>query len=247
MAFLELPDKLEDDYRAPLEAWQQQPGPATAGALLRAVEPEIRRGISAHVGRGNPLLHSRARRLVLESLPRYNARQSRLGTYIVNQLQGLKRINRQQTQILRLPERVSLDAQFLERAEADLTEQLGRPPALSELADFSGLSARRIQHVRQFQAPVSEGYLDYRSQQQEGGGMLPAVAQAGGRDPVQLVYPDLEPINQKILEWSLGLYGQPQLANREIARRLRLTPGAISQRKARIQQLLDEAQNYLPG
>lgn len=249
MAFLELAPatKLEDPYRQPFEQWRAKPTPQTRGALLQALEPEIRRGISAHVGRGNPLLQSRARRLVLESLPRYDPQQSRLGTYVVNQLQGLKRINRQQTQILHVPERVALDASYLDRAEAELSEQLGREPSLQELSDYSQLAPRRIQHVRQFRLPVSEGFLGSLATSEDGSGFSPAVQQPRTIQPVDLVYPDLDPLNQKILEWTLGLHGRPVLSNQEIARRLRLTPGAISQRKLRLQQLLDEAADYLPG
>jgi hypothetical protein len=56
----------------------------------------------------------------------------------------------------------------------------------------------------------------------------------------------MDPINQKIMEHSLGLHGQPRLPNHEIAKLLRLSPGAISQRKARIQQTLDKESELSP-
>jgi DNA-binding NarL/FixJ family response regulator len=48
------------------------------------------------------------------------------------------------------------------------------------------------------------------------------------------------------MEHTLGLHGKKVLSNQEIARKLRLTPGAVSQRKATIQQLLNQEQELSP-
>jgi len=53
----------------------------------------------------------------------------------------------------------------------------------------------------------------------------------------------MDATNQKIMEWTFGLYGSPQLSNQAIAQRLKLSPGAISQRKANIQRILDQEQD----
>jgi hypothetical protein len=55
----------------------------------------------------------------------------------------------------------------------------------------------------------------------------------------EFVYHDLDPIDQVILEHSLGLHGKQVLPNQDIARKLKLSPGAISQRKVRIQDQLN--------
>ena len=55
-----------------------------------------------------------------------------------------------------------------------------------------------------------------------------------------MVYYDLDDTNQSIMEYTLGLHGAPVLENREIANRLGITAGAVSQRKAKIQAMLDE-------
>ena len=53
------------------------------------------------------------------------------------------------------------------------------------------------------------------------------------------VYAGLSPSDQFIMQHTLGLYGNPKLPTGEIARRLRITPGAVSQKAARIQAQLD--------
>lgn len=245
MAFLEGPEhfesRLEPQYRDFYDTWKRNPDPSNAGKLLRAVGPEIDKGITAHVGAPNPLIKSRARMLALRAIRSYDPSQARLGTHIVNQLQGLKRVSRQQSQILPIPERVSLDANHLDRVRNDLSDRLGREPSLTELADETGLSVKRIRYVQKFRHPVAEGTLAHASVSEEGSGMLAPAVESEPTDAwLDLVYGDLEPKNQKIMEWTLGMYGQPVLPNQEIARRLGISSGAVSQRKARIQQLLNQ-------
>lgn len=233
--------KLEPDYEQEYNAWKEKPNPQTTGRLLRKVQPAIDKGIHAHVGKQvSPVLRSSARKVALQAIRSYNPQQAKLGTHIINHMKGLRRIGRQQQQILRTPERVSLDQSFLAAAEAELGDRLGRSPSVTELADHTGLSVRRITKVRSYQQPVYEGSLLSMQQQGEDAGFLPAVEHSSMDVVTRAVYDDLDPINQQIMDWSLGLHGRKPLSNQEIAAKLKLTPGAVSQRKAIIQARLDE-------
>jgi hypothetical protein len=237
------PFKLEPEFAPDYDEWKRAPSPQTTGKLLRSLQPAIDRGISAHVGRQpGPNIRAHARKLTLGALRTYDPGQARLSTHVINHLQGLKRVHRTSNQILRVPERVMLDRNRLFEAENQLEDQYGRPPSLTELADYTGLSAKRIERVRQFRHPVAEGQLAAR--QGPGGepeGFAPAVVNPSNAY-LELAYQDMGPINQNILDMTLGLHGQPQMSNQDIAKRLRLTPGAISQRKAQIQAQLDRMQ-----
>lgn len=237
--FSENTDYLESKYKPQFQAWQSKPTPATTGALLKTLQPEIDRGIFAHVGQSNPLLKSRAKKMTLQALRSYDPTKARLGTHIVNQLQGLKRVSRQQTQILPMPERVTLNQGFIERAKAELAEELGREPNVDEISDRTGLSPKRINYVQKFKYPVSEGFFESMSQEDGDGGFMPAVDQRPTNSWHEFVYSDLDDTNKKIMEWTIGLHGSRPLSNQEIALKLRMTPGAVSQRKAKIQQILD--------
>jgi IS30 family transposase len=48
------------------------------------------------------------------------------------------------------------------------------------------------------------------------------------------------------MELSLGMRGQSKASNQEIARKLNRSPGAITQRKIKIQQLLNQEQDLSP-
>lgn len=241
-------DRLEPEWAGPYRAWRKDRSPQATAALLDTVHPAIQKGIRIHVGRADPLIHSRARQLTLKAFETYDPSQATLGTHIVHQLQGLKRYARQQRQILRTPERLALNRGHVLAAEEELRESLGREPSLVELADHTGLSIGRLQKVRRYHLPLPEGALSGRGEEDEED-FSPGVL---GRDPSQalwgLVYHDAAGVDQKILEHALGLHGSPQLSNQEIASRVRLSPGAVSQRKAALQRQFDElaSQEIMP-
>jgi DNA-directed RNA polymerase specialized sigma subunit len=234
-----LPSRLESKLAPPFNAWQQDPSPGNATRLLTAVKPAIDRGIRAHVGtKTSPATQSHARRLALTAIRSYDPTRAQLSTHIVNNLQGLKRVVRRQRHVLSVPERVELDRRRADVASTELQDALGREPSLQELADYTRLSTRRLQHVGQLKQPVAEGRL--LATTQESGGYMPAVQQGPSDTWLELVYQDLLPVDQNILDWTLGLHGRKPLSNQEIAVKLQLSPGAISQRKAKIQTKLDQ-------
>lgn len=233
-------DRLEPKYATPFNAWKAAPNMATTGSLLKAVQGDIDKGMFAHVGgKTDPILYSRAKKMALQAIKSYDPTKARLGTHIVNQLQGLKRVQRQQNQIIHIPERVAMDQGYIERAKAELADELGREPSMAEISDHTGISPKRINYVHKFRYPMAESTFSGMSED-ENESFSPAVQQQQTNSWHEFVYSDLDPTNQKIMEWTLGLHGSKPLSNQDIARKLRMTPGAVSQRKAKIQSILSQ-------
>ncbi len=227
--------RLEPEFQDIYGQWSAQPtNKAITGKLLTTLTPTIDKAIRAHVGEPHPLIRSRARNIVLKSLPKYDPKQTQLNTYITNQLFSLRRVNRKQTQIISIPERMTQEYAKLTSAEANLRDQLGREPTTLELADTVGLSTKRIQKIRSFRYPVSESQADLL-----GSGFSPGV-QGKKSHWLEVIYHDLDPTDQQVMEYSFGMFGKPQMSNQAIATKLGLSPGAISQRKAKIQKYLDD-------
>jgi len=240
--------KLEDEYVEPFNAYQTDPSPLNATSLLTSLNPAINRGIRAHVGKNvSPTTRSHARKLTLAAVRTYDPSRSGLRTHVINHLQGLRRIQRHQTQILKTPERVSLDKAYLDQEENRLMDQSGSEPTLQELADATGLSLKRIHYVRSYRPAVPYSMLD--AQTGPGGetmGYAPAVQQPDSGAWIEVVYGDLNPVNQKIMEWTLGMHNRPVLSNQQIAAKLNLSAGAISQRKASIQEQINQDTDLSP-
>lgn len=223
--------------------WQANPTPENMGLLLEAAEPVIQSSLKSYAG-GNDALHGTARRIAADAFPKYDPQKgTKLRTYLMTQLQPLTRHAKAYSQVTHVPERVSTDLFSLNQANQKYFDQYGREPADSELADVTGLSMRRIARVRQF----SRGDLAESSLTENDDGeqsvMYPGVHKANPEQIwMEYVHHDLAPVDQKILEWKTGYNGKAILSNNEIARRLRLSPGAISQRASRIANKLAEGQ-----
>lgn len=231
---------IEPKYRDTYKTWKATPSPQANATFLKALHPVMEGAIRTHVGEPNPLLMSRARIMTLDGLNSYDPTRGRLETHLYNHLQGLKRANRQQMQILKVPERIQLDHYHLGAAEMDLTNELGREPTDGELADKTGFSMKRLSTLRRYSPAVAEGAMTDPETGAEYSGETHDPQGDENRAKLQLIYDELDPYHQKIMEYGLGLNGRRALPNDMIAAKMNRSPGAISQAKLRIQKMLDE-------
>jgi DNA-directed RNA polymerase specialized sigma subunit len=235
--------KLEPELLEPYKAWKADPSKTNAGAMLRAVDPIIKTAVRSFGGtsaKSGPL-RSQAKRLTLDALGSYDPNKGPMKTHLMSRLQRLRRIAARQRQIIRVPEQVALDQMQTEASFAELEEKFGRPPSDIELADYTGLSLKRIAYVRGSQRPIAQSTITRPGA--EGTGQFDPRVKPVSEDYSQwtkLVYDDLDETSQFIMERVLGMHGhQPHKPN-EIAKLLKVSPAAISHRMARIQLKLDQ-------
>lgn len=234
-------DQIEQEYAPHFAAYKTRPSPETADALLRATQPVIRHGMATFVGpSAGPNVTSAARRLALDAFDSYDPSKGKLRTHVMNRLRGLQRYAAQSAQVISAPEQVALDRNHLRELETNLRDELGRDPSDRELADRSGLSVKRIGYIRSYRPGLAEGQLAGLSGDDEGEDWDPAVYYARGNELVGLLYHELHPVDQLIVEHMTGYNGAPILPMGDIARKAGLTPGRVSQRAAVIQAKLDE-------
>lgn len=228
---------LEPDFEEPYNAWKADPTPDQNAAMLKTLGPTIEGAMRVHVGQPNPLLKSRAGLMALEGLKSYDPARGRLQTHLYNHLQGLKRVNRQQTSILKVPERVALERQQLEAATSELRNILGREPTDDEVSDLTGFSGQRMGRVRSYKPAAAEGAFE------DAGGVQGGIRTPGDQQFDmwrEIIYDELDDYHRKIMEYTLGMNGHRPLSNQALARKMNRSPGAISQAKLRIQNLLDQ-------
>lgn len=238
-------DYLEAQYRPAFEAWQADQTPAGNAAFLKQIDPIVQKGAKMH-GDGSPLAASRARLVALDAARKYDPKRARLQSHLLTNMQALRRQNRQQTEVMRVPERILLESQRLHGYSQELTDEMGREPTDAELSDRLGVSIERIAKIRSYQPGMSSGQAEHADPMQG----QPASQLPGQKEHenywVRIVYQDLNPLDQKIMELTLGLNGHKKLSNQEIAKQLSRSPGAITQRKLRIQKKLDQEQDLSP-
>lgn len=235
-----------DEYLPAWEQWKSTSTPQGNLEFVQAVRPILDRGVKSYAG-GSSLAMPQAKVLAVHAAKTFDPQKAKLSTHLMTQLQQLQRLSRKQTEVLQVPERILLERRTIKQQTEELRDSYGREPSDSEIAAAAGIPLARLQKVRSYRPGINTGRLDTT---QDSDSTSPAVRKLGvegARDHwVQLVYDDLQPVDQRILEMTLGLNGQPKLSNQDIAMRLKFSPSAVTQRKFRIQKKLDREQDLSP-
>lgn len=242
------PTGVGTDFDAAYTQWQKTRSPETNTALLRTIQPVIDTAVTSYAGQNtSSTIRSKARMMALKALDSYDPQRGNVRTHLLSQLQGLRRVSAQAQNIISIPEQVGLDYAHLTERENELRDQFGRDPTDDELADATNLSKRRIQKIRAFNQPVAEGATIKEVTEDSYGGDTASTIPGTHRAEdawFNFVYDDLGPTDKLIADLLLGRNGKRRTSTQEIARRLKITPGAVSQRAAKIQSMLDRRHTF---
>jgi DNA-directed RNA polymerase specialized sigma subunit len=237
---------VSQDFDTLYPQWKANQSPETNTRMLQVIQPIVDTAVSSYGGKAtSPNLKSRARLMALKALSTYDPQRGNVKTHLLSQLQSLRRLSAQEQNIISIPEQVGLDYRRLAESENELRDNLGRDVLDDELADHTGLSVRRIRKVRAFNQPVSEGMTTARSSTSEDAANTDIASSLPGATNtadawMNFVYDDLSPTDKLIMDMSLGRNGRRATSTQDIARRLNITPGAVSQRAAKIQNMIDQ-------
>ncbi len=235
----------EEQYRPAYDSWMSNQTPEGNAELLKAIDPIVRKGTQMY-GDASPNSKSRAKLMALDAMKSYDPKRSRIQSHLLTQMQGLRRQVRKQQEVIRVPERILLESNKLKNYSQEITDELGREPTDAELSDKLGISLDRLRQVRSYQPGMTTGRAATIDPEQGGiASHLPGSHDASDAW-VSIVYNDLPPLDQKIMEYTLGLHGHKKLNNQEIAKKLNRSPGSISQRKVKIQNILDQESDLSP-
>lgn len=230
--------------------WKASQTPELNAQIVQSIQPIVDTAVSSYAGQNaSPTIKSRARLMALKALGTYDPQRGNVKTHLLSQMQGLRRLAAKEQNIISIPEQVGLDFRRLNEAENELRDNLGRDPTDDEIADFTGLSTRRVRKVRAFNQPISEGMTARRTAgadddtNTEIASTLPNYTKHTDAW-LDFVYGDLSPTDKLIMDYSLGRNGRRKVSTQEIASKLRITPGAVSQRAAKIQQMIDQRYHH---
>jgi DNA-directed RNA polymerase specialized sigma subunit len=234
------------DFDTLYPQWKAGPTPQLNTQIVKTLQPIVDTAVSSYVGKSpSPTMRSRARLMALKALDSYDPNKGNVKTHLLSQMQSLRRLAAKEQNIISIPEQVGLDFQRLAESENELRDSLSREPTDDEIADSTGLSVRRIRKIRTFHKPISEGMTAMISGDSEDdtntdiASVLPNYNRQADAW-LDFVHGDLSPTDKLIMDMTLGRNGRRRASTQEIAQKLRLTPGAISQRAAKIQNMIDQ-------
>lgn len=200
--------------------------------LLSNLSGSIGVAINSFRGAALPMqaLELQARTFAVEALKEYDAkRSSGLGTYITTAVkQKLYRYVGTYQNAARIPEHHIQKIGPYREALADLTTKFGREPTTHEVADHLGVP---LSHVTELHGLIRKDLLEF------GSGGLDDIAQFE-HDPdyekAMMAYYSLTPDEQNVFDYSLGAHNKPKMSNNDIAKKLGLSAGRVSQLRTSI-------------
>lgn len=213
------------------------PTPQNKAAVVEHLAPTIHYGLASYGLDGDPLMRTKALSFAADAVEKFDPKHgASLPTFLSHQLRQLGRASRQLRSPVRIPDRVQTDAYGLHKATQAFVDRHGREPDTLELADATGMSVKRIEHVRTYQRPVpSEADLAAVS------GEEPDF----DREAADYVYHDSDHLDRKIMEGKMGYAGYSPMTPAQLALKLKLTPSQLSRRSARLALRISQIANVL--
>jgi len=227
------PTSVESAY----DTWYKDQTPENLNAVVTALGPIITSEIQRYAG-PKPLLRAKAKTFAIRAVRTYSPEAgARLQSWVVSQLRPLSRYSKN-LQPVHVSDDLYRQSSEMHQRALDYELENGRTPSDEELADYTGVSVKKIRKFRQARPAVSSEsqYLEAGAASgSDAGTLLPGVQNVSYVGAAsELVYNSLNKRDQTIYDYKTGSHGKEELPAIEIARRLGVSPAYISQVSARI-------------
>lgn len=242
-------NRLEPQYSDVYGAWKTNNDEQSREKLLSALSPFIDKTVRGIPGGDPNYLSIQGKILAMKAMDKYDPGQSAMETYLNHQLMPLRRTSRQQMNVLGLPDRLLLASRDVENMEVELTDELGRMPTTIELADRLSMSTKQIERIRRMAHARNTGSQLTPDEEGQTGGSEAVAGQLPDEYRHLFVLSALQkdPKSALIYEHDHQLHGRQRLSTAELAQKLGLSPGAISQRRNRIDVIRNNAEKEIYG
>lgn len=222
------PLRADDAYKA----WWIDKSPTNLNNVVRSLDNTVSYKMSSMGIADNPQMKHQARLFVADAIKKYDpASGASLHTWAQSHLQSMHRFKRENQGPVKVPDRAALDAWSIEKANRELTDELGYEPDVKQLADKSNISVKRIAAVRKATRPVAAASQMY----DEGSTLTDNMGEA-----LEYVYDESDQLDRKIIEMTTGYGGVTMLQKNQIAIKLGISPSQVTRRSERIGLKLQE-------
>ena len=227
---------------SPLDRYNAEPTPANLKAVVTSLHPTIQKAVLSFPPVQTPVVHHRARLIAADAVKSWSPDSGAdLKTHVFRQLQRLQHEGPKITDPLPMPERTRRDARAITDAMAAVGDTVGNEISDERISELTGIPVKRVIKVRG-QIRRSTSSSAHEAGMGDDDDETPDIV-AKAADPydewIDATYHDLGETDRLILAYRTGYRGAPVISNSEIARRLKLSPGAVSQRASNIQAKLD--------
>jgi len=229
------PKTLDEAY----ERWSKKPNKVHLGYVINQAKPVIDKAVSSYAPHPSPSIKSFAKVLTKNAIQTYDpSKGAKLQTHLFNQLRQLQR-EAYSYNTVHVPEKVRFDLSDVRKVHNQFVEENGREPNDDELADATGLSTKRIAKMRLYDRSLVNEDVLHEAEASETGG-APPILQEAASIWEDAVYDSLSESDKLIYDLKLGRNGRKPMALKDIAKKLRISSSAVSQRLKKISDMLAE-------
>ena len=224
------------DVGKAVENYRNQRSQESVQAVIESVRDSIDYYINKHRVSGSmsaAALRTEAEVIVINQLKKFTGRPQDFKTFVSSHLQGLSRINRENSLIPQPENRYQGMPGFVNAINELRDRNDGIAPSAGEIADFTGISMAEVSRYQKDNMPtVGYGNLQYDPN------VLGVDLNSGDK---YLIYVDLGPVQQKVFEHLVGYNGKPQLPGiKEIAAATGLSVSAVTKARDKIRDKIKE-------
>jgi DNA-directed RNA polymerase specialized sigma subunit len=230
---MDIPEAPDDPITYKLiDQWKKKPSPELFEQLYKQNEGAINRGMYMFAGGYNNPLPKGATKA--HALNAFNtalngfdpSKGGSLSSWITTQMRTLQRYVRDNKDIAHIPENRLIHVGMLREREMFLTDRLGRPPSLPELADDMKWPVKKIKMIK---GELRRDLMGNR-------GLDELAVKTSGRveSMLQGLYYDVPPFQQKILEYTFGWGGNEKLSIKDIAKAMKTPEAKIRYEKEKL-------------
>lgn len=229
-----------DDISEVIARYKQYRAPADASTLYKYLSPTINSAISSYAS-GSNNLRVAAYRLAFDAINTFDpSRGVDVKTHVFNNLKRLNRIHADRSNIVHIPEGLTKDYNIIAKAISNFNDEHNRDPNDDELSDITKLSKKRIDKIMSRGSTISgsEAVTDTGADR---------VSDRGISDDtfIDYLYSSCDPIDKKIIEMTSGRRGSKIYKSSDVARRLNITPAAVSLRMSNLRNKMAELRGLL--
>ena len=240
--FSKVTDSVKRTPVAPAEYydWKKDKSKDNMGRLLKVVAPVVDKALTSYAGPSATTLRTRATLMAADNVVSCDDKKGMtLNSYLMQSLRSLNRERANRENVVHMPENIILTRNKLSLAERNFASEKGRDPTVVELADITGVPKRAIERARLYRP-----YAPSSMTMSEKGDSLFHKGNDYDRVWAEYVYHDLDDKDRKIYEWTTGYMGTPTRPKQDIARKLKISPAAVSLRINKIVAKLEEGAQY---
>lgn len=219
--------------------WKQNKSEQNTRRVIQLLKPTIDSALHTYAPGQQKQLQIKAINIALDSLKNFDqSKKIAPSTYIFTSLQRLNRVRRQRQNIIHIPESQVYMKSLIDKQKDQLQNKLGRQATQDELSDALGLSKKKIQRL--YTGAIFNQGSTINPQSGDSTFKIKGLTQD---DYFKYVYDSVSSTDKKIMQWTKNK--NINMSNNQIAKKLKISPGAVSQRKAKIQEMLGRVRGLL--